>query len=249
MNLIGSHGLYDKLISKKTVTGEDDLEESELKYLQEIRNIRENNEKLFEKIKHLPKKVRTSKISNVTKDTLLTYFRKGKLEKFFATGGKLETNELDFITAAKLLKSTPDDSRQKIPHNFYEFLDKNKDGFNIATAEDKIELAQRRGRDIAKDLFKILKLTKKNSAQFTEEQETYIKRIITQIQEGGIPKQTIKKTTNNLLSLKGDLKNPFIVLSVLQANIPDSFLKNFYAENNSINSEGKKEVVLSMYLT
>ena len=58
---VGSHELFDRLISKKTLEGDDETEESELKYLQVIQDIRENDPNLFEKIKHLPKKARTAK--------------------------------------------------------------------------------------------------------------------------------------------------------------------------------------------
>ena len=37
---IGSHELFDRLVSKKTITGEDETETSELKYLTLIKNIR-----------------------------------------------------------------------------------------------------------------------------------------------------------------------------------------------------------------
>ena len=38
---IKSHDLFAKLTSKKTITGEDEEEESELEYLTEIRNVRD----------------------------------------------------------------------------------------------------------------------------------------------------------------------------------------------------------------
>ncbi|GAI47807.1 unnamed protein product, partial [marine sediment metagenome] len=50
---IGSHELFNRLISKKTLEGDDETEESELKYLQVIREIREKDADLFEKIKLL----------------------------------------------------------------------------------------------------------------------------------------------------------------------------------------------------
>ncbi len=53
---IGSHELFDRLTSKKTLEGDDEAEESELKYLHTIREIREKDPDLFETIKHLPKK-------------------------------------------------------------------------------------------------------------------------------------------------------------------------------------------------
>lgn len=50
-----SHELFDKLLSKKTIT-EDEEEESERKYLRVIEDVRDKNPDLFEKIKRLPKK-------------------------------------------------------------------------------------------------------------------------------------------------------------------------------------------------
>jgi superfamily II DNA/RNA helicase len=58
---IGSHELFDRLISSQTLEGEDDAGESELKYLHTIKEIRDKDPDLFEKIKRLPKKARTSK--------------------------------------------------------------------------------------------------------------------------------------------------------------------------------------------
>ena len=77
-----SHRLFQKLSSKKTITGEDDTE-SDLKYLQVIKHIRDNNPDLFEKIKQLPKKARTAKQHKTGVGQLLTYFRKGKAPKVF----------------------------------------------------------------------------------------------------------------------------------------------------------------------
>ena len=40
---IKSHDLFSRLLSKKTITGEDEAEDSELRYLQVIRQIRDND--------------------------------------------------------------------------------------------------------------------------------------------------------------------------------------------------------------
>ncbi|MGC8979825.1 C-terminal helicase domain-containing protein, partial [Caldisericum sp.] len=55
---VSSHELFDKLLSKKTIT-EDEEEESELKYFRIIEEIRDKNPELFERIKRLPKKARS----------------------------------------------------------------------------------------------------------------------------------------------------------------------------------------------
>jgi superfamily II DNA or RNA helicase len=245
---IGSHELFDRLLSKKTVTGEDETEESELKYLQVIRNVRDKKPDLFELIKHLPRKARTAKCEEESKNSLLTYFRRGKLQKFFIADGGESSQELDFLAAAKLLESSPDEERQKLPSEYYELLDKNKEAFIFATTEEMTEPQHRRGRDSAFNVLKILKATIKNTQQLTEEQEQYLKRVMTQLEEGGLPKQTAKETLKALKSLNQDLKKPLKVLATLQKNIPVRFLEAHYAEQIPT-VLGKREVILSLYLT
>ena len=46
------HSLFSKILSKKMIEGEENDEETELKYLQEIRKIRDEKPDLFEKIKN-----------------------------------------------------------------------------------------------------------------------------------------------------------------------------------------------------
>ena len=58
---IVSHDLFAKWNSKKTITGEDENEETELKFLTEIRTVRDKQSDLFERIKRLPKKARSTR--------------------------------------------------------------------------------------------------------------------------------------------------------------------------------------------
>ena len=245
---IGSHELFDRLISKKTLEGDDEAEESELKYLQVIRDIRENAPDLFEKIKHLPKKARTAKQNHAIAGALITYFRRGKLQKFFMAQVKQATEELDFMTAAKLLESGPEEKKKKLPGEMYDLLDSNKEAFIIATTEEMAEPQKRRGRDSAANILRILKATMKNTQKLTEDQELYLKKVLTQLEEGGLPKQTAKNTLKALNALKDELVNPFKVLAVLQAHIPERLLQSHYAEQNPA-VFGKREVILSLYLT
>src|SRR5690606_1416967 len=50
----GSQELFNTLSNKKAYTGEDEEGDSELKYLEMMRKIRDDNPDLFEKIKNLP---------------------------------------------------------------------------------------------------------------------------------------------------------------------------------------------------
>ena len=52
---VKSFDLFAKLTSKRTITGEDEDEESELEYLTEIRTVRDKQPELFTRIKRLPK--------------------------------------------------------------------------------------------------------------------------------------------------------------------------------------------------
>jgi superfamily II DNA or RNA helicase len=245
---IGSHELFDRLISKKTLEGEDDSGESELKYLQVIRDIREKEPDLFEKIKQLPRKARTARLNTDLAQSLVTYFRRGKIQKFFKAHDSEEAKELDFISAAKLLESHPDDKKKKLPESFYDLLDKNKEAFIIATTEEMVEPQKKRGRDSAANILRILKLTMKNTQKLTDDQESYLRKVLTRLEEGGLPKQTTKNTLKALNSLKHELTNPFKVLATLQTHIPMRLLEGHYAEQNPA-AFGRREVILSLYLS
>jgi hypothetical protein len=271
---IGSHELFNRLVSKKTITGEDEAETSELKYLTLIKDIRDNDEDLFEKIKRLPRKARSGKQLHVTAspkrsewakqspnnegiasqsalamtlDFLITYFRKGKVQKFFIAGNNLDAKELDFISAAEALESKQDEKRKKLPESYFELLDKNKEAFINATTDGAIEPQTRKGRDSGVRMLKILKAVFKNTKQLTEDQEEFVKKVMSQLEEGGLPKQTTKVALKALNDMKSDMINPFKVLAVLQSKIPSGLLESHYVEDNP-RAAGKREVILSMYL-
>lgn len=245
---IGSHELFNRLISREVLTDEDEIGESELKYLHLIKNVRDKDPELFETIKRLPKKARTTKKDGDNRDSLITYFRRGKVQKFFWSGMVKRAHELDFVSAAKVFESKSDEQRQKLPERFYELLDSNKEAFITATTAEMTEPHVRRGRDSAAIILKILKATMKNTKQLTDEQETYLKRVFTQLEEGGLPKQTARETLKALDSLKNDVINPFKVLATLQTHIPERLLGGHFSEQNPA-ALGKREVILSLYLT
>ena len=245
---VSSHELFNRLISKETISGEEQIEESELKYLNVVKDIRDKNPQLFEKIKRLPQKARSAKENKEFAGSLLTYFRLGKLQKFFMVNKSQEPQEIDFITAAKVFECSLNEKKQNLSKDFYELLDKNKRAFIDATTEELLMTEHRRGRDSGAQILKILKATLKNSMKLTDEQEDYLKKVIRQLEEGAIPKQTTKKTLKALNNLKSDLTNPLKVLAVVQHTIPERLLESHYAEHPPRFS-GKREVILSLYLT
>lgn len=244
---VESHELFNRLISKRAIMGDEENDSSELKYLKIIKDLRDKEPDIFEKIKRLPKKARSAKANTEMKNSLITYFCRGKLQKFFISDNAKGSRELDFLTAASILESGQADKKLKLPEKFYELLDMNKEAFIFATTDEMPQSHSRSGRDSAGRILVILKATMKNTKQLTDEQEHYLKRVFAQLEEGGIPKQTAKETLKALDEFGNGVMNPLKVLAVLQTRIPDRLLEGHYAERNPQFS-GKREVILSLYL-
>lgn len=240
---IKSHDLFMRLTSKKAITGEDELAESELDYLRIIRDIRDKDPDLFERIKRLPKKSRTAKGYQNTSNAVLTYFRKGKLQKFFQTNVSGSV-ELDFFEAAKTLEANAKTKKEKLGADFYQYLERNKKEFELATIEELQEIQLRGGRDSATQVAKILRSRQiKHFKGFTDDDELYIKDVIKLLEEGGLPKQT----TKTLLKSMRKEANPLKILAKLKMNIAPEFLKETHAES-AAQTGGPREVILSEYL-
>ena len=249
---IVSHDLFAKWNSKKTITGEDENEETELKYLTEIRTIRDKQPNLFERIKRLPKKARSSRILTAEPAVqnfpgLLTYFRQGKLDKFFVgASGNQPVTELDFMSAAKILKpADTTENRQSIPSAFYELLDKNKAAFVTATSAEAefAEESHRGDRNAAYILKRIKAREIRRCQQFTEDDEEFVGRIIRLTEEGSLPKRTAKDLA---AKLKTEIE-PLKVLAILRRDIKSEL---FQAAPTAHSSQGlsPREVILSSYL-
>ncbi|MEA2020776.1 MAG: helicase-related protein [Patescibacteria group bacterium] len=247
---IKSHDLFEQLSRKETITGEDQEEESELKYLETIRDIRDDDPDLFEKVKRLPKKARTArKMETREIDALLSFMRKGRLEKFYLTD-QAETQELDFFQAANILEIDPKTPRENVGEHYYDYLARNKEEFRFATTEEAIELAKKKGgRDSATKVMQILSSKPiKQYKGFTEEDEQYIRDTVRLLQEGGLPKQTTKTLARELdEELKNSGIDPLKLLAVLRKNIAPEFFKETLAES-SAQTAGPREVILSEYL-
>jgi superfamily II DNA/RNA helicase len=241
---IKSHDLFQQLNSRKTITGEDEGEETELEYLKEIRDIRDKNSELFARIKRLPKKARSAKQNIEKTNALLTYFRKGRLEKFYlAKPTAKASQEIDFFGAVSFLKATPKEKSERHKSDFYKLLDMNKEGFVMSTLEEHMEKTQS-GRDNATKILLRLKAKEiKYYEGYIEEDEEYIKSVIQLLEDGILPKPTTKKILKDL-SQEAD---PQRVLGILKRHISDEFFKATHAEKNR-SFGSPREVILSSYL-
>jgi superfamily II DNA/RNA helicase len=244
------HNLFNTILSKKAIEGYDNEEESELKYLQKIRNLRDEDVNLFDKIKKLPKKARTARKLKGKSSKLITYFRRGRVHKFVLSEGKVKINstELDFIDAAKLLSAKPSEKRYKLNKDFYKLLDNNsKILTELNEVDDEEYEVKTGGRDNAAMLVKILKSKEiKGFKGFIEDDEEYIKKLIKELESGSIPKKRIKDIKKGYEENPTITLNPIKFIKLLKAKIPNEFL-----QREEINERDylkyKKEVILSEY--
>ncbi len=238
---IKSHDyLFKRLNSRKTITGEDDEDDPELKYLTFLREIRDNEKELFEKIKRLPKKSRTAKKHNKSHDSVITFFRKGKLRKIFTTKeGSVE--EVDFKEAAEILKSDKNIKREELDTKFYSYLEKNKKEFDNFFTKESNEIKSPRGASNENKLIKFIKAIYK-SPEFTEEDEDYLRNVLLLLKEGGIDKSTIKRL---LKSIQKEI-NPLKALAKIKSGLPKELFYGTFV--NGADISGPKEVILSEYL-
>jgi len=248
---IGSRKLFDVLTSKKLFEEEDEPVESELKYLKEIEAIRDKDQSLYQEIIRLPKKARSSKnidsgileegiLKKGEQPYVLTFFRKGKLVKFFISSSN-SLKELGFTEAAKLLKSRKEDKLEKIDlDKFYPLFKKNKQEF-IQTISSggpaKID-------NKSKKLLKYIK-TLEDRIGMTNEDYEFLKKIEESVDKGGIPKRRILKVLKALDMVIDEEPRTFI--EILKKEIPHEFLKKHLSESDENLEKSKNEIILSMY--
>ena len=238
----GSQELFDTLNSKKTYSDDDDEGDSELKYLEMMRKIRDENPELFEKIKKLPKKARSGfKNKEITNDLLVTFFRIGKLKKFYLNeSGK--SNEITFFDAVNKLECTPTTKKTKIPNDYFDILKINKSKFETdsKTADEPSKSSSARSN--AAYIERRLKDKVFNNRKgFTDIDDEFIAKVKNMLNNGTMAKivaknikKEFKKTTSPLELLK-ILRNHICIESIEQGS-------------NSKKEIKKREVILSGYI-
>ena len=239
---IKSHDLFDRLTSKKTLTGEGEEDDPELRYLTYLRDIRDNNPDLFEKIKRLPKKARTAREYAEDYNSVLTFFRKGKLRKTFLANMNNAVEEVDFFRAAEILEADPNTKRVrgKLDAEFYKHLETNKKEFDAVFTDAEGEIRHSGGSEPR--LIKLLRAIER-SPEFTDDDEDYIHKVLQRLKEGAILKATSKKLVKET---KGEI-NPLKILAKVKSGIAPEFLEKRVV-TGAADVSGPKEVILSEYL-
>ena len=243
---IKSHDLFQALFAKSTLTGEDEHQESELKYLNLIRKIRDEQMPLFERIKRLPKKARSARSAREGEfaPALLTYLRRGRLEKFFLSTPSGTTRELDFFATARLLECEPDTPRAEVGLDFYPLLDRNKTACDAATDEDGDGQHVASRRDTGAKLLQRLRSKEvRNFTGYMDDDEEYVRQVIRLLEDGALPRPTLKKLAEAFKTEAHPLK----LLGIMRRDIPIQFFQSTRSEK-VMEHFNPREVILSEYL-
>lgn len=238
---IGSQELFNTLNSKQAYTGEGEEGDSELKYLELMRDIRDKNPDFFKKIKELPKKARSGFVKKeLETNQLFTFFRIGKLKKFYQNNNG-NSSEITFFDAVHNLECTPLTKRAKIPEDYYHLLQTNKASFELDSTIGNEPSEASGGRSNAKYIENRLKnKVFKNCKTFTDSDEEFIEGVKNMLANGTIAKRTAQ-------DLKKELEktiDPMDVLHILRKHIRSVAIESI----GSNKSFQRREVILSGYI-
>jgi hypothetical protein len=207
-----------------------------------IRNIRDDNIELFEKIKKLPLKCKSGKNSTlISGNGTISFIRKGALKTFFKTASD-STQELTFIEAIQYIKCPVDEPKIAIKDIYFDQLATNKDAFNNKLLQEELETTE--GRTISGNDKKILTYLKAllSCRKFTESEESTIEKIKMMLEYGELPQATSKQIVANLKNVE----DPIQIFHVILDEIPAKYFDG--RKTKKIERKGKKQVILSCYL-
>lgn len=200
-NLFGEK-LYDDLNNSKIFDEDDFFDNSELKYLNILKEIQKNKPELFNRIKNLPNKIRTARYGKVNKASLLTFFKQGMFVKTFLTDGKT-TKDLVFDEAVKLFECAENAPTLPVGDDYFELLKSNKDFFANQIAENANPTGSANPQ--VKKVVSLLKFALK-CPRYTKTQEKYIKRVQWLFENGSLPNDITKNIIEEFQS-SGDSAN------------------------------------------
>jgi len=245
---VSTHELFKRMT--KIENPEDEEVSSELSYLKAIRDIRDKDKELYEKIKNYPKKIKIGRKKDDI-DGLVTFFRKGYLKKFYFSTNN-ETNEITFEQAIEYIKATKSEQSKKVRNNYYDLLRCNKDAFELSEKEEnsnEITSVNKKGTSNVKNIIKILKECLKIESRFTDIEIDNINKIISLLENGELPNKIVKegnKTIKRIVGINGIVK----FYKEFENMIPRVYLEQETKVelNNKKTNRNEKEIILSEYI-
>lgn len=214
----------------------------ELAYLAIIRQIRDNDKDLFEKIKKLPKKAKTGKNSKLVKsNSTISFIRKGYIKSFFLSDGGT-SEQISFMDAVSYMKCEPDEEKVSVGKSFFDHYDKNNEAFDFSLIEDEVITTAKPAA--AGNDQKIIKMLKAflHVKGFTDDQEEKIKKMIEIWENGDVPAADTKNILKEIKNVDDAVEAYYKIIGMLD----DKYFVGRQAVTNS--ADGEKQVILSCYL-
>lgn len=237
---VSSQKLFSDLTSD--LDGEEESTNPELAYLGIIRQIRDNDPKLFDMIKRLPKKAKAGKKSDkVSDNSTVTFIRKGALKTFFISDEE-STRQLSFMQAIDYIKAEPDDPKASVSGDYYTHFGKNSTAFDemlVAEEEVTTEKVMVAGNDA-----KIIRLLKaiKADPRLTDDQEETIEKLVSLWENGEIPAKVGKDVLKKSKVVTDVLELYYEILKL----VPTTYFEEQKSQQAQV--DGEKQIVLSCYL-
>lgn len=245
---VSTHELFRRMTT--IIEDEDNEINSELSYLKVIRDIRDKDKELFDKIKNYPKKIKIGRKKDDL-NGLITFFRKGYLKKFYITNSE-ETKEITFEQAIEYVKAIKSEQSKKVKSDYYDLLKHNKVAFENSEKEDSdsdILSVNKKGTSNAKNIIKVLKECLKLDSKFTDIEIDKINKTISLLENGELPVRIVKDANKEIKKITGinDIAKFF---KELEKMIP----KVYFEQESKVETNSKKlskkerEIILSEYV-
>ena len=234
----------EKITIEGVTLEDEEYVDSRQKYIKLIRDIRDNNEILYEKIVRLPKKIKTGK-NNTNESGVITFFRKGRFKEFVKTNSIGNTERLNFLDAIKYFKCDKNEKRKEISKNFFDYLRQNKNEFN-----DILKSATFSDSDLSSNSneFKIISLLNSDIfnhfTSMTDEDNEDLIKIRKLFNDGRVTPFVVKKIVKEIkLSKVGN--DPIRILYLIKDLLSPRLLKSAF-DIDLDTAIKKREIILSL---
>ena len=212
------------------------------RYLAIIRQIRDNDKDLFEKIKRLPKKAKTGRNSTLVKNnSTISFIKKGYIKSFFLSDGNV-SEQISFMDAVSYMKCEPDEEKVSVGKSFFDHYDKNNEAFDFSLIEDEVVTTAKPAA--AGNDQKIIKTLKAflHVKGFTDDQEEKIRKMIEIWENGDVPAADSKNILKEIKNVEDAVEAYYKIVGMLDE-------KYFAGRQTAVsNADGEKQVILSCYL-
>lgn len=241
---IEQHELFNKLNSYQS---DEDEGDSPLAYLREITSVMENDPGLFKKISQLPVKAKSAIKAKGKRDAVVSFIKKGNLEKFFMCDVSLETRELDFLEVAARLKCDPATKRANYDlESLYKFIGVNLSAFRTGVTSQHDEVQHHGSKTASAKLMQQVKFLLKQFTALPTVDAEFLETLKLRLEQGALPKQTVTtaQKAGDAALQNNDAK---AALRALKQSIPPTLLTAHISDNLKV-EEGVEEVILSLYI-